>query len=213
MCSNPSRRIFLCCLLTVLTASPVSGAVSTFTSRALWQAATGATSLETFNSFAVDTPFHTVPVDVGPFTISMSPGAISSSWNFIDVPPPAFSDFNVDGSNVANIGLEDLDSAYLTFDTPITAFGADFAAWNDNVLRSNMIVGADVIAPPTTIGNQVRFFGITSTTPFTTVEFRGTIESDGFSIDNVEFTAVPEPSTIALVGLGTLAVFAVKRRR
>jgi hypothetical protein len=213
MSTNVSKRIIACCLIVFVFASTATAAITTYTNRALWQAAAGATTGENFNSYLVDTPFHAVPLDVGAFTISMTPGAISGSWNFIDVPPPAFSDFNVDGTNIANIGIEDQDAAFFTFDQPITSFGADFAAWNDGVPRSNMIIGADVISPATTPGNQVRFFGVTSTTPFTTVEFRGLPDSDGFSIDNLEFTRVPEPSTVAMLGVGAAGLLRLVRRR
>ena len=123
MRTKVSKQIAACYFLILVLAGPATAAITTYTNRRLWQAAAGATTGENFNSYLVDTPFHTVPVDVGPFTISMTPGAISDSWNFIDVPPPALSDFNVDGTNIANIGVGDQDAAFFTFDSPITSFG------------------------------------------------------------------------------------------
>ena len=65
--------------------------INTFTTRAAFDLAVGATSAENFNSFVVETPFHSVPLDVGPFTISMTgTPSTSSTRNRIDLPPPAF---------------------------------------------------------------------------------------------------------------------------
>lgn len=195
-----------------------SATLATYTDRTAFTAAAGGSvSTETFNSFVSETPFHTSALDVGPFTISMSAGvSTSSDRNRIDLPPHAFAVFNVDGTAIANALTGAGQSLYLVFDSPITAFGADFADFNDQILRTNIVVGSDTLATSVTPASGVRFFGFTSDTPFTTVEFRG-VNNDGYGIDNVAFSSnaggrVPEGgSTLVLLGLVTIGLAGIRR--
>ena len=188
--------------------------ISTFTDRTVFDAVTS-TSLETFDSIVSEVPFHTVPLDVGPFTLSMT-GSPSTDpdRNKIDIPPAEFGVFDVDGTNIANVLTFNGDSLFLTFDTAITAFGLDLAAFNDDILRTEVVVGPDTLTPAITVGNQVRFFGFTSDTAFTSVEFRG-VDNDGYGIDNVAFgsVAVPEPGVLAMLGVGLFGLGFLRRRK
>jgi hypothetical protein len=180
--------------------------LTSYTDRTAFNAATGPVATETFNSFISEISFHTSALNVGPFTISMSAGASTDTGrNKIDIPPLEFSAFNVDGSNVANVLLYSGDSLFLTFDSPLTAFGADFAALNDDLIRTSIWVGMETLTPSTTVGNVSRFFGFTSDTPFNMVEFRHAGTNDGFAIDNVSYGTsdrVPDSgSTLALLGV------------
>ena len=67
-------------LMSAVLASPAA-VISTFTDRATFNGAVGPTSVEDFNSFGSEVPFHTVPLDAGPFTLSMS-GSPATSRNF-----------------------------------------------------------------------------------------------------------------------------------
>jgi hypothetical protein len=68
-------------------------------------------------------------------------------------------------------------------------------------------------------GGQVRFFGAISDRPFSTASIRtpgGLANADFFTVDNVVFATVPEPSSLALAGIGGLGVGLVgviRRRR
>ena len=106
-----------------------AGVVTVHTSRADFNAVAGATTLEDFNSFTSEVDFLTAPLDVGDFTISTT--NTFAARNFIDLPPVQFTDFDIDGTNVVNAFLENGDTLFLTFDVPITAFGADFGNLND----------------------------------------------------------------------------------
>ena len=201
-------QLTVACVAVLLTftihVQEVDALTITYSSRAVFDVAVGATTLEDFNSFGAEIPFHTIPLDVGDFTLSMT-GAPSTDAirNKIDLPPPAFPEFDVDGTVIANVLTFFGDSLFFTFDTPITAFGADFGALNDVILRTNVVVSGDVLTPAVTAGNQVRFFGVTSDTPFTTVEFRA-VANDGYGIDNVSY--IPEPSTLTLAALALLGL-------
>lgn len=189
--------------------------ISTFTDRTTFDAATS-TTLETFNSFSTETAFHTVPLDVGPFTLSMA-GApnTDAERNKIDIPPLEFGVFDVDGTNIANLLTFAGDSLFLTFDTGITAFGVDLASFNNGFLRTQIVVGADTLTPAIADASTVRFFGFTSDAAFNSVEFRG-VANDGYGLDNVAFgsaVAVPEPGTLAMLGVGLAGLGFLRRRR
>ena len=204
-------------LLIALAGQAQAATITEFTSRAAFDLAVGPTTTEDFNSFVVETPFHTIPLDVGDFTLSMTGTPVTTSGrNRIDLPPPLFSVFDVDGTNIANVLTTSDDSFFITFDVPTTAFGADFASWNDGFLRTDVVVdGIDVLTPPVGGGSTVRFYGFSSDTPFTTVRFRG-LDNDGYGIDNVSYlvtSAIPEPSTLALLGIAVGALTWRRSRR
>ena len=207
-------------------ASARAAVIGTFTTRAAFDAATSSTQMEDFNEFRADLAFHTTPVDVGPFTLSLGIFESSiqrdSNRNKIDVPPVAFPVFNVDGSPIVNVLTSWTgDSIRLTFDEPITAFGADFANMNTpvsfapGIARTHIFLdGVDSVVPPNTVESEVRFFGFVTDLPFTELAFDApnTNVSNGFGMDNVSFGfGAPEPSTALLLGCGLLC--ASRRRR
>lgn len=73
-------------LLLMFGAAKAMAVPTIYTDRTAFQAALSAFATEDFESFPADTPFHTVPVDVGAFTISMT-GSPSTAYNFIDFAP------------------------------------------------------------------------------------------------------------------------------
>lgn len=63
---------------------------------------------------------------------------------------------------------------------------------------------------------ELKTFDFTATSDATTIAFRAPVNSAGHwgpVIDHVALTAVPEPSTFALLGAGLLALGVVARRR
>lgn len=193
-----------------------SAALISYTSQSAFLAAAGSVSTEDFNSQTDGATFHTTPLDVGPFTLSMTGSpSTSSGRNQIDAPPPQFAAFDVDGTTVANVLTTRGDSLLLTFDSAITSFGVSLAAFNDDRIRTEIVLGGSVFQPAASAGSVVRFFGVTSDTAFTTVRFRG-LDNDGFGMDNVLYGAratVPEPGSLALLGAGLLGWHLTRRRR
>lgn len=195
--------------------------ITTFDDRAAFDAATGGgLLLETFNSFTTDRTFHNTPVDVGDFTISMNNGVARQDVNRIDT-PPFNSSINFDGTPYAGVGGSNY-SLFLTFDAPITAFGADLGflgVGENSAPRTTLNVLGDSFLPPQ-IGVGFRFFGLVSDTAFNVVEFR-TSANDGWSFDNVAYgtgeqsTPVPTPSSIAvfIIALLGLAGFGSVKRK
>ncbi len=196
-------------------AVPASAATTVFTDRASFDLAAGATTLVDFNSFASEVDFRTTALDVGPFSLAGS-GTNQVDRNFIDLQPPQFSVFDVDGTTFANLLTNNNSTVTITFDSAIFAFGADFGALNDDIARTEIVAAGDTLAPSITAGNQVRFFGFTSDTAFTTVTFTGG-PGDGFGVDNVSFGGlaggIPEPTTWAMLIFGFGAIGGAMRKK
>lgn len=204
---------------------PSTAAVVEFTTRADFVAAAGASTTETFDSIAPDTQFRTQAVDVGTFAIAGF-GPNQASWNAINpTPAPGNTIYNVNGSSFI-VGATDVDTGFsITFDSAITAFGADFRGLNnqDNVARTFVVVNGTELEAPIVAGNDVgSFFGFVSDTPFTTITFIRNPDlisghMDAFGMDNVTFAtgAVPEPSTWAMmiVGFAGLGLATYRRRK
>ena len=211
-------RLLFSFWLVAIWCTPLSAAVTgVFTDRASFDTAVGPTLAEDFNSFSSDIPFHTTAFDVGPFTLSMTGSPLTDGTrNKIDSPPLEETIIDVDGTTVALAMTTAGTTFVITFDIPITAFGADFAALNEDVDRTRIVVGADEVVPPTTAGNTVGFLGFQTDTPFTTLEFVTsslTRPLDGYSLDNVAFSPVPIPGALWLFGSGLLGLLAFSRSR
>ncbi len=92
-------------LAIALLATAASAAPATFTDRSAFQTALGVFTVETFNSYTIDTPFHTSALATpSGMSLSMSAGVSTLlNRNKIDVPPVEFPVYNVDGTALANV--------------------------------------------------------------------------------------------------------------
>ena len=188
-------------VISLFASAQIHAAVITqFDDRTTFEAGLGMLNVENFNAYAVDTPFHTVAVDVGAFTLSMT-GPANIARNIIDVAPQNFPSPN--GSPALDIQTNIGVSLFLTFDSPIFAFGADFDGFNDGLLRTQIFAAGELLSPSVTTSGS-RFWGFISDTAFTTVEFRG-VNGDGFRMDDVTFgdaSSVPTPTVLGLLAVG-----------
>ncbi|WP_245306251.1 VPLPA-CTERM sorting domain-containing protein [Roseovarius aestuariivivens] len=189
-----------------------------FTDRTTFDAATSNLSLETFNGVSGQPNFVNTPLVVNDLTLETSgTSVLGGERNAIDQPPAQFvPDFDIDGTASANILLSAADHVFsVTFASAVTAFFADFAALNDNQLRTQISVNGTVVTPATTSGNIVRGFGFTSDTAFTSVRFTY-VDNDGFTMDNVAYGGVapiPLPASLPLLLAGVGAFGLLRRRR
>lgn len=71
---------------------------------------------------------------------------------------------------------------------------------------SNALIESFAVTP----GNFVGFFGLSD---LKTVTVDSSVENDAFAIDDVRPASVPEPVTLALVGLGAFGMVLLRRRR
>lgn len=197
--------------------------LTTFDDRALFDAAT-TTSTEDFESFIRDTSFLYTTLDIGPFTVTNNAAVDPDldDYNFIDVPPQAFSTLPPDASTHLVGGLFDGDTIVLTFDSPITAFGADFRGFVPSSQFSQFEIAGQTLDSPRASGFPTLFFGVISDSPFSTVTVRGLgfPIGDSFGMDNVAYgsaspAAIPVPATLPLLALALAAIggLATARRR
>ena len=224
MIAKTSTGIFLGLALAVAAAAPAQATISVFHSRAAFDAAVGATQLETFNSILFDTnPSTPDAVHVGGLTIEGVGQEI-----FVDAVPHTLSSLlSVDGTTQVDAYVFRAEGFDIVFDAAVLAFGADFRGLQDEVgshttLSFDNLTG-DALAPSAGSDFELRFLGFASDTPFTRVRFRGTATDTQvgvFTYDNISyFTArgeasVPEPTGWALMiaGLG-LVGGAIRRAR
>jgi len=202
---------FIAATLFLVYAGIANGASISFTNKAQFLDATTSTSLEDFNSLADGLSFDGIVLDIGDFSLLRTPEIAEPNRNQIDAPPPQFSEFNIDGTTVANVLTTSGSSLFVTFETGVTAFGVDLGNLNDDAVRTEIVINGVSTIPDVQGDFDPRFFGFISSDEFTTVEFRGII-NDGFSMDNVLYgqgNVVPIPAAVwlfgsALAGLGWL---------
>lgn len=206
----------IACLIAGLMSATANAAIISYTDRTSFDAAAGATTIENFESFAVESAFHTSPLDVGDFSLSMT-GSPRTDFNFIDIPPAQASETDVNGTNGMRVLTSNTVDLVFTFDSAITAFGADFMSLNDVINRTDVGVDGQTLSIPIASSSGLpSFFGFTSDTAFTTVTFHGLV-NDAYGVDNVTYTTTDESpvsttGTLALLGLG-LAGLGISRRK
>ena len=209
--------------LVMLAASSVSAATfNTFTDRTAFEAATASVQTEDFNSFESEVSFNGQDLTIGDLTLRND--SSNQGRGLIDIPPHIFGIFSVDGTANANFVVnKNFNSVVLTFANTITAFGADFAALNNDALGVEFEVLGERITPPVQQGTTVQFFGFTSDTGFNSISLVGASETspfDGFAGDNftfgdaiVEATVVPLPAPAGLLLAAMAGLFFVGRRK
>ena len=202
------------CAATSATAAPI-----TYSDRATFQAAAGVTTLETFNSIAADTEFHSADLLVGSLTLSSNAGinpVFNNDEALVNVSPFGPGSAGIDGTAlVDSLGLDGGEFIEIALSGPVTAFGFDFENYDGSGDALQVVIDGNVVT--TLVGTG--FFGfIDGAAPFSSVVFRS-LSQDGAengtftALDNVEFSSsVPEPATLLLSGAG-IGVAAYRRRR
>ncbi len=186
----------------VLFASVVTSNAATvqFDDRATFEAASAALSTEDFNSFGADVNLAgSLVVDLGAFTVTGPASGIAR----IDADGVGSNSVNGTGY-IRGIGAADTNITFL-FDSAITAFGVDLFGINNAQERTRVFVDGDPFNLPVVASPLASFFGLTSTTAFTSVSFSLLVGEDA-GLDNVSFgsavSVVPVPAALPLFGTG-----------
>jgi len=181
--------------------------------RSGWEAAvTGTITNENFDTLMGQSDTLNFPSGL----MSVASGATGSPNHLVSLNAGTSSNTLATTLNTATSAVNGYTSVTWTFPTAVYAFGADFLSIGGSREVGPTGVfdsGSQHFILRDLFGGDQGFFGVVSTTPFTqiTLEATGSIASnDSIRIDNAAF-AVPEPSSLALLGLG--GMFAFMRRR
>lgn len=212
--------------LALLGATAAHGAHSadaSYQDAASFLAAAGGTTVEGFETTparlrsldALVTPLLTIATTAAPIGVQTGP----------DAPAAGYGAAAVDGSHYVSVYLPDLPQGTIRFDLarPSTAFGlylTDVGETDGQILlrtnagafSSDLVVGAH---PPLLPNGNLRFVGLTQAQPFTQVFLTVQGLDEAYGLDAVHVSAVPEPMSATLFGLGLagLAAMTARRRR
>jgi hypothetical protein len=206
-----------------LTTAALAGASTiTFTNQAAFAAATSGISFTTvdFEGVAPDNSFIFEPTPPGVtlmganFTIDHSTGNTGNLFVIGD-------DFYYPGNSVlsSQVSANAANNILITFPATETALSLKVGTLGAAASWSWALSNGDTGVLNAPAFNTLSFFGLTSTSPFTTLRLTGlvgTSNDEVLNIDDVSFgtgavATVPEPASIFLLG-GALAL-AVRRRR
>lgn len=138
---------------------------------------------------------------------------------------PGNGQFATDGMNYLSIGGDSGGMATMgstaTFEflTPVHEFGVTVIDFGDSFVEGDLTVSIDGSPPaiiasrPQPDGGEIFFGVIDSMTPFSEVVLHNTISGDSFAIDEVRYSAIPEPSTTVLLSLTVLMLCGTRHGR
>jgi len=199
-------------LLLVTLASQTQAAPIIFSDQASFLTAAGPLTVEDFEAETATpetvTPQASIAFDF--FTASSSPNALKllneSFFGNHNTTPGGSIFLSAD----TDIGRVDA-TVTLIFSMPIIEFGL-FMIDLDSAVGSVSINGIGYSIAATGSGGS-QYFGIIEDTPFTSVILNGGSEDSHWSMDDLAFAVVPEPSTFLLTSLGLIGFALANRRR
>lgn len=195
----------------------------TFTSEAAFDAAAGATVLESFESLTAQVRATGTPVVTSLFTLS-SPAAGLGVLNGPTSPQDGFGAFATDGVNYVSAYRPNEPLGTLTFDLTASALAFGLDLTDIEVTGSQIRISTDVgffaggVTLETVSANNangsLRFFGITQDQAFSRVFLTITGNDEAAGLDSIKVAPapVPLPAPALLLGSG-LAALGLRRRR
>lgn len=217
-------------LLALVSTTTMAGAgtITTYTDRPTFEAALGVPF--TVEDFTDDSHF---PISTGILNsatdlpdIGIAPGDIQPGVTYSTAIGDSFF-FNIDAGGGYEGGFLDgfAQSAFaneltVTFDGPVKGFGFD----TNSLMGTEFSITINFISGPAYTNSfsvadssALEFFGFTSdATDITSAVILGNDSFFSFALDNFTFGpagVIPEPSSIALAGLGALGLLGLARKR
>lgn len=186
--------------------------ITTYSSSASWLAATTGVQTDDFEGLAPAGSYTT-----GAFSENQVQfiGLSGATIGVADTSSGSFSFANFGTGDAAFVFST--STAQITVPTPVTAFGINLFT-SPNAQNYTVTTLSTPFTVPTFTQPTVAFFGVTSDTPFTTIDLQvpsgGTYSFfDNFQWGTAEVgSPVPEAGTFLLIGTGLMG-FAVFRRR
>jgi len=218
------RRLTLVVAVICILAStiPLSAGLVTYTNRGLFEAALGSYTIDPMNYGTVGTIASGAVVGLNfyDFLVQTTPNALK-----IIAGSDGYGAFDTTGDAQAKFLYLDTDIGFqgsattFTMHSPTLGFGFDYTGvtqaggtFTAAVLGSTFNLAFNPLPPGGGPSTTPLFWGVISTAPFDQIVLT-TSNDSGYGVDQVTFggTAIPEPSTFALMGLGIAVVLFVRR--